>query len=387
MRPGCVLHAVTNLNLAGAQIAVAELCVQLRARGVDTRLLYSSRGGRGPDRSQALRHYLDAAAVPLYDLPQMLHAVHPAQDLRALQGLRRLLRQLRPQIVHTHMSKAGFIGRLAARLERVPRIVHSARGWSFHQAPPGPRRQAYVVAERLAGRVSDRIVAVSAATAAEGLREGIGERGRYLVIRSGIDTARFIEDSGDRAALRAELGIPADAPLVGTVGEIRPAKAPEDFVAAAQRLLLLRPQAHFVWIGDGEQRAELELRITRCDLGERLHLLGERHDVPQLLRALDVYLLASRFEGLSRTVVEALLSGVPVVTTRVGGHAEVLRDGLDGYLVDRGDVAAMARRVDDALTHNQEMRANLRSHRQALLAEFDHAAVTTAHIELYRQLG
>jgi glycosyltransferase involved in cell wall biosynthesis len=298
----------------------------------------------------------------------------------------RLFRRLQPAVVHTHMSKAGMLGRLAARLAGVPSVVHSARRWPFCHAPNSVVESAYVGIERFLVRFTDCTLGVSAATVEEGLSHGIGHSDQYRVVRSGIDLAPFRSSLGRRVEVRAALGVQPDTPLVGTVAEISAAKAPYDYIAIVQRIHDAMPEARFVWAGTGPMKDEVQAEATRAGLDGVLTWLGQREDVAPLYNAFDVYLLPSHFEGLSRTVVEALCSGVPVVTTRVGGHEEVLQHGNQGWLAAPGAVNVLADHVL-SLLKEPDLRARMAANAlQTDLDCFGLDAVVGAHEALYREL-
>ncbi len=381
-----IVHMLTNLELSGAQRAVAHICAELRARGWNVQLVYSRRGGRVPGREDHLLQFLEERSIPVHEVPSMVRSVNAARDLVALAETTKLFRRIQPALVHTHMSKAGILGRLAARRVGVPRVVHSARGWSFHHATNGLAESTYVGIERFLVRFTDCTLGVSAATVEEGLSRGIGSSDHYRVVRSGIDLAPFHESSGRRSEVRAELGVQPDTPLVGIVAEISAAKAPHDFLAIAQRVHEALPEARFVWAGTGPMKDEAQAEATRAGLDGVLTWLGQRDDVAPLYNALDVYLLPSHFEGLSRTVVEALCSGVPVVATRVGGHEEVLQHGNQGWLAASGDVNGLADHVL-SLLKDPDLRTRMAANAlQTDLSGFGLDAVVGEHEALYREL-
>jgi glycosyltransferase involved in cell wall biosynthesis len=245
-------------------------------------------------------------------------------------------------LLHTHSSKAGILGRAAARLARVPAVVHTVHGWSFNDTQPRATRMAYESLERLAARDTDLLLCVSEADREIGLSRGIGDPARYRVLRSGIDPAMYAQDGEVRQRVRRELGCVPGTVLVGSVGNLKAQKAPLDFVEAARRAHARDPRLRFVFAGDGEQRAEVERAIARASLAGVLRLLGWRDDVPDLLAALDLFLLTSRFEGLPRAALQAIAAGIPVVATDTGGIAEVVVSGEGGVLVPVGDVEAAA---------------------------------------------
>lgn len=377
MNPTRVLHAITMLELGGAQRNTLDTVARLDRSRFAVALACADEG--------VLLE--EARSIPLCSvvpIPHLRREVRPRSDVLALSELRRAMRAFRPHIVHTHSSKAGVLGRLAARLEGVPRVVHSIHGFGFGAHQPAPVRAAFLAAERVAAPWTDVFIAVSRRNAADGVALGLFEPEQVRVIRSGIDLGSFRNPSGG-AAVRRELGIPERSPVVAQVSCFKPQKAPERFVTAAARILSRCPEAHFVLVGDGALRPRLERLRGELGLNGRLHLPGWRRDVPAVLAAASVATLTSRFEGLPRVVVEALAAGVPVVTMAVEGVEEVLRHGVDGFVVGEGDVTALADRVS-ALLLDAELRRMMAARAGETVAEWDRDTMVRRQEELYEEL-
>jgi len=333
-----IVHVITRLDLGGAQQNTLH-CVATHDRDRFDVGLIAGAGGRLDDRARAIAD-ADVALVPW-----LRHPVSPVHDLAAVGRLRREFRDRRVDVVHTHSSKAGILGRLAARRAGVPVVVHTVHGWSFNDTQPWPVRATYRALERIAARWTDRLVVVSSRNADVGLAHGIGRPDRYVTVHSGIAADVYRRPRGVRASVRAALGYGPDDLVVATVGNLKPQKAPLDFVAAAARIAAEEPRARFFLVGDGPLAGEVEARGAALGLGGRVRLLGWRDDVADLLQAMDVFLLTSRFEGLPRSVLQAMAAGVPVVATAVDGTPEVIVDGESGLLVPPADPAAAARAV------------------------------------------
>ena len=326
-----VVHLITRLDLGGAQQNTL-FCARHHDRERFAVSLWAGSGGRLDEEARAI----DDADVRL--LPWLKHPVAPAHDALAVMRLAGMLSDV--DVLHTHSSKAGILGRAAARLARVPAVVHTVHGWSFNGTQGRATRGAYVALERLAAEGTDRLVCVSEADRATGVALGIGEPSRYRVLRSGIDAGLYAPDRKARERVRLELGASAETILVGSVGNLKAQKAPLDFVEAARRAHARDARLAFVFAGDGELRAEVERAIAGAGLSGVVRLLGWRDDVPDLLSALDLFLLTSRFEGLPRAALQAIAAGVPVVATDTGGIAEIVADGETGVLVPVGDMPA-----------------------------------------------
>ena len=374
-----VLHVITQLELGGAQQNTLYTCEHLD-RGRFSASLACGPGG-----------YLDAEArvldgVQVFFVPALVRAVRPHHDLSALYSLARLTARLRPDIVHTHSSKAGILGRWAAALAGVRRVVHSIHGFGFHDGQRPLVRSALIRAERLTARVTTRFIAVSRANKALGASLGIFPDNQCRVIRSGIDLSRFRDAALRPGAFRAELGIDPAAPLVGMIGCLKPQKAPADFVDIARRVLEERPGATFVLAGDGVLREELARAIARVPGGQdRIRLLGWRRDTERILADLDVLLLTSRWEGLPRVVPEAMAAGRAVVATAVDGTPEAVTEGVNGFLAPPGQTDVLARRVLDLLG-NPALRMRMGEAGRARSSEWDIDAMVRAQEALYEEI-
>lgn len=382
-REAVILHVITNLEVGGAQISTADICAGLAARGWRVHLAYSPRGGETGRESPELIAGLRAAGVGVHAVPAMRRSILPAGDLRAIGRLWRLIRGLRADVVHTHMSKAGILARWAGRLARTPHLLHTARGWSFYREGGALERRIYLALERGAGRHTDLTLAVSPVVARDGAAAGIGPEARFRVVRSGIRLDRFREA---RPLDRAALGLPAGVPLVGCVMGLVEAKAPLDFVAAAARIARRHDRVHFVVAGEGPLRRAVEAAARREGIADRLHLLGQRDDIPGLLPLFQVFMLASRWEGLPRVVVEASAAGVPVVATAVGGTPEVLCHGESAILAAPGDVDALAEGCLRLLEDPALRARHAEAARRAVTAEFGLDAVIDAHEQVYAEV-
>jgi glycosyltransferase involved in cell wall biosynthesis len=289
-------------------------------------------------------------------------------------------------LVHTHSSKAGILGRVAARIAGVNGIVHTVHGWSFNDSQTAVERRFFVEAERAAARVTDRIVCVSKFDRERGLDEGIGHAAQYRILRSGIDASLYGAPRGARERIRERLGASADDVVVGSIANFKPQKGPLDFVEAARLARRSDPRLSFFIAGDGALRPAVERAIAEADLGGVVRLLGWRDDVPELLAATDIFLLTSLFEGLPRVVLQAMAASVPVVATDTGGVAEVIAHGETGLLVPPGNPAAAARAIV-ALSRDPDRRARFAAAGRSRLGdEFDNGRMVRELEGLYDEV-
>ncbi|MEW6369219.1 MAG: glycosyltransferase family 4 protein [Acidobacteriota bacterium] len=373
-----VCHAITLLELGGAQQNTLHTCTHLDPSQFDASLIAGAGG------------YLDAAARRALGararfLPDLIREIRPLRDIKAYLALRRAFVELRPHIVHTHSSKAGILGRAAARRAGVPIVIHSIHGFPFNVFQPWPVRRAFIAAEKVAAAWTDRFVAVGRRNIDQGVALRIFSPSSVSLIRSGFDLAAFAPGPPG-ARLRASLGLPEGVPVVGTVSCLKPQKAPLDFVGMCVRVVRAIPRAHFLLVGDGALRMAVEKSVAACGAGDRFHLLGWRDDVPDILRLLDVFVMTSLWEGLPRAVLQARATGVPVVATAVDGTVEVIEDGLNGYLCRPKDVETMAERVIALLREPDRARAMGDRGREGL-SEFDQSEMVRMQEELYREMA
>ncbi len=378
-----IVHVITQLELGGAQQNTLDTCARLDRERFDVYLL-AGHGG-----------LLDAEAARIekLDLRLLHHLVRPIAplaDRKAFVEIRGHLRQIRstgtaPLLVHTHSSKAGIVGRLAARAVGATAIVHTIHGFG-HPAIRNPILRRFAIAtERYLAPRTDRFIAVSRANIDEGRALGLFRTTPVELIRSGFSLDAFAAPTLTQQAARDALRVPLDSQVVGMVACLKPQKAPLDFVDTAASIARRRPGVHFVLAGDGELREAVEARIAAKGLRERFHVLGWRDDIPLVLRALDVFMLTSRWEGLPRSVVQALASGVPVVANRVDGVADVIEDRRTGFVVEPGDIESAAARTLDLLA-DPALGARFIAAAQPLLPEFDVHAMVAAQESLYDAL-
>jgi glycosyltransferase involved in cell wall biosynthesis len=381
-RPLRVLHVITRLIVGGAQENTLLSCALIDRRRFPSEIVSGPETGSEGSLHEECRR----RGVRVHIEPYLLRRIHPLADLVSLVRLHAFIRRGRYDVVHTHASKAGVTGRIAAWLAGTPVVVHTAHGWAFDREEP-PLIHAFQVAiERLCAAFCQAIVVVAEADRRRGLALGIGRPAQYALIRSGIELARYRDLSIDRAALRMSLGIPDEAFVVGTVGRLARQKSPLDLLDAFVRLAARRPESHLVMVGDGPLRPEVEAAARQARVEARVHLLGLRHDVPALLRAFDVMALASRWEGLPRVFPQAMAAGLPIVATRVNGAPDAIAHGENGWLVDVGDMADMARRLE-SLAADPALARRMGAAGRARVDEFSAERMADLLADLYATLA
>jgi glycosyltransferase involved in cell wall biosynthesis len=377
-----IARIITRMDLGGAQRAVLHL-----SRGLDTRrfeqMVITGDGGL------LLSELSEISTLKHHVIPEMTRHIGPGgawRDMRSVRKLCEILRVFRPHIVHTHTPKAGIVGRWAARLAGVPKIVHTYHGFGFSPQHPLLQRAVYVGLERATARITSQFVAVSDPNRVLGQSYGIFRREECAVIRSGVDFAEFRAMGIDKAQKKIELGVEPSDKIVGVVASFTPAKALHLFLEAAAKIAMEIAAVRFVMVGDGSLRPQLEKQAQRLGIGSALRMLGWRHDVPELLRTFDVFLLTSLWEGLPRSLVEALLSGVPAVASCVDGIREVVQEDRNGFLVPPGNAEAMAAAVI-RLLKDEPLRKTMGEQARSSVDDFSVQRMLKDYSDLYENIS
>lgn len=372
-----VVHLITRLDLGGAQQNTLHTVRHLDRAKFEP-LLVCGRGGMLEDEAAA-----DSSFRTVF-VDSLVRDLDPFHDLLALLELTKLLLAERPAVLHTHSSKAGILGRLAAALAGVPVVVHTYHGFGFHDRQPAPVKALYVFLERLCARASDALIYVSKSNMAYAAAHGITARETAL-IRSGVKLAG-LPAPVDKNKLKTSAGVGMHKKLVVSVGNLKPQKNAADFVAAAAIVLAEVPEARFVFLGDGPQRRPLEARAFALGLEGRVLFLGWRRDTAQWLASADAFVMTSLWEGLPRSLVEAMKSGLPPVCYATDGVTDLIEDGVNGYRVEPGDFATLASRVT-AILKDEALRKRLGAAAAASIGhEFDIDGMVRSQEALYERL-
>ena len=332
------MRALTRLNIGGPAIHAILLTAALNHGEFASTLVAGTTAPREGDMLDLARSH----AVEPVVLPQLGREISPLDDLVALARMVQLIRKIRPDIVHTHMAKAGSVGRLAGHLCGVPLIVHTYHGHVFHGYFNSTKTRVFLTIERALGLLTDRIITVGDGQRQEIARYGIAPLNKLEPIRLGLELGQFLHAEQSRGAFRQALQVSASTPMVGIVARLVPIKAHEVFFAAAQRVLQEMPTARFLVIGDGERRLDLEALVDQLGLSGNVDFLGWRRDMGNVYADLDVVALTSLNEGSPVALIEALAAARPVISTAVGGVPEVVVDGVTGLTVGANDAAALA---------------------------------------------
>jgi glycosyltransferase involved in cell wall biosynthesis len=381
-RPLRVLHVITRMITGGAQENTLVSCALIDGERFPSEILCGPETGIEGDLHEETR----SRGVVMHFEPSLVRAPHPWKDLVAIARLRRFMARGRYDVVHTHTSKAGIVGRIAAWLAGTPVVVHTAHGWGFNRKQSPPVYAFYVITEWVCARLCHALVVVSEPTRRDALRKGIGRPEQYHLIRSGIEIEPYRDVSLSCDEARARLGLPAVAFVVGSVGRLGEQKAPLDLIAAFERLARSHSDSILVLVGDGELRRDVEADVARRGLADRVKLLGQRRDVPEILRACDAFALASHWEGLPRVFPQAMAAGLPIVATDVDGAADAIVHGESGFLVRIGDTAALGDRLIE-LAQDRERARRMGACGRARVDEFSARRMVDQLAELYEWLA
>lgn len=294
---------------------------------------------------------LHAKGVRLILLAELIRDLSPFSDLSAFLSLVRIIRREKPQIVHTHTSKAGFLGRWAAWLCRIPIIVHTPHGhvfWGYF----GPRRtRLFIALERWTARITTKLVMLTEREKADHLRLRIAPDEKFTVIHSGVDLSRFRHDPTRKAEIRSALEIPSESIVVATVGRLTAVKGQDTLIRAIAKCLRQGGKVFLLILGEGELRNDMEALSAELGIAEAVHFLGWRSDVASVIDACDIFCLPSLNEGMGKAIVEAMAMRKPVIASDVGGIPDLVIPGENGILVPPGDSNALAKAILNLRDH------------------------------------
>lgn len=325
-------------------------------------------------------------------IPGLIREVRPIADLKAFFQIAKILKKIKhlepktlPIIVHTHSSKAGILGRWAAKFSGIPILIHSVHGFGFNSYQPFWIRRFFILLEQITSCITTKFITVSSANREKGIRMNIFPFEKTRLIRSGIDIEQYKNPPAPKDQMKKNLGGPDDGPVVTMISCLKLQKAPLDFVRACELVKKAVPNTRFVLVGDGTLRGAVETEVNKRNLQNSFQLLGWRRDIPEILHSTDVLTLTSLWEGLPRVLPQAMASGVPIVATRVDGSPEAVRQGVNGFLVKPADVHGLAEKII-FLLKNPSKAAEMGKRGFDLVGEFDIHKMVADQEKLYDEL-
>jgi glycosyltransferase involved in cell wall biosynthesis len=379
-----IVHVITRLIIGGAQENTLLTVEGLHHQYHDDVTLLTG-PAEGPEGD--LFNRAKQAGLKVEVFPELVRPIRPTVDLRAYRKLRAAFRRLKPDVVHTHSSKAGILGRAAAWHERVPVVVHTIHGMPFGEFETPLKNRLYIALERWAARRCHAIVSVCDAMTQQALAAGVGRPEQFLTVYSGMDADAFLHPRRLRQDVRRELGLADDEVAFATVARLFELKGHDDIVAIAADVLAANPKVRFVWIGDGILRDRLVADLERAGIRGSFILTGlvPPDRIPELLNAVDAVIHPSLREGLARVIPQALLVGRPVISYDIDGAREVVLPQT-GILLKPRDLAGL-REAILTLAADPEKRAAMGREGRARFAEqFRHETMTRQLRELYQRL-
>jgi glycosyltransferase involved in cell wall biosynthesis len=355
-RPLRVLHIITRLIVGGAQENTLLTCEGLAAMS-EYDVTLATGVDHGPEGDLLERA---EKSVNLVLVPELERSVNPIADVRALWKLYRLIRRGRYHIVHTHSSKAGVLGRIAAKMAGTPLIVHTLHSLVFHEYQPWIVNRTWWLVKKICAPMTDHFLSVSSIISQKAVAAGVDEPGKFTTVYSGMELDWFLNSKADGAAVRREFGIPEDAPVVGKIARLFPLKGHDELLDAAPEIVRRIPNVRFFLIGDGILYDHLRERARAAGILDNFVFAGliQRERIPEMLAAMDVVVHTSLREGLARVLPQALAMGKPCVSFDIDGAPEAVLDGQTGYLVRAYDYQTLADRISRLLA-DPELRATM----------------------------
>jgi glycosyltransferase involved in cell wall biosynthesis len=383
-----VVHIITQLELGGAQGNTLYTMEHLNTEDFEP-FLFCGRGG-------ILDKEARRASWPTHFLSGLVRPLSPFRDAQALYEIYTKLRDIKPHIVHTHSSKAGILGRVAAYFAGVPVIIHTFHGFGFNAQQKPWTRWLFVTVEKWCAALSTHLVFVSKANQSEAQLLGIGVKKPKSLIRSGIalgspkTKAPTTSEKRTTNKIHKVLGkIPNDAWRVVYVGNFKPQKNPMDLATIAAAVLQVKPEAHFLFVGDGELRAAVEKKCEELGISANVHFLGwcqRSGDIQEILQESNCFLMSSLWEGLPRALVEAMAAGLPAVVYNVDGTSDVVLEGKSGFLIPPRDTQKAAEQIVWLASNPKKAIEMGKTAKELITQEFDIDHMVEQQEELYTDL-
>ncbi len=391
MKKAKVLHIITRLDRGGS----AENTI-ITVTGLDKKK-YEIALIKGPtfESNMSKEEYASVIAnmkkarlkgVKLFNIPFLLRRINPFFDLLAFFSLYILLIKENPTIVHSHTSKAGLLGRLAAKLAGVPIIVHTPHGHVFFGYFGPFKTKIFILLEKLASRITDKIITLSNREKEDYILFKTAEEDKLSVICSGIGLNKFKESLlSEKQNLKKELGIPGNSLIVGTAGRLVPVKGPEFLIKAAKYIISEYPDTYFIFTGDGPLEQDLKRKALEMGISENIIFLGWRNDVAKIISIYDIFVLPSLNEGMGRVLVEAMALGKPIVASNIGGIPDLVIHGKNGFLVPPKDPEELAKYIQ-ILLEDEEKREKMGLAGKEMSLNFSTENMVEKIAELYEEL-
>jgi glycosyltransferase involved in cell wall biosynthesis len=378
MRKLNVMQIITKLELGGAQKIAISTAEKLNREKYNVFFVSGNEG-------ILVEKIKEIPDIKVYLMKELKREINPFYDILCLIKLVKIIKENKIDIVHTHSSKAGILGRIAAKFANTPIIVHTIHGFPFHNYQNLVINRLFTMLERIAGKFTDALIAVSNSDIKKGIEKKIGKKDKFFLVRPGINIQDFNKNV-DIKRKKMEIGVNLNSKIVGMIGCFKPQKSPLDFIKIAKIVSEKYKDVEFVLIGDGKLRKKIEKMIYFLNLQDKIHLLGWRYDVNELIHTFDIFVLTSLWEGLPLVYLEAMAAGKPIVASNVDSAEEVINEGENGYLFPVKDVEKAAEKIL-YLLNNPEICKNMgQTGKNKLTYEFDEDNMIKKLEEIYGEL-
>jgi glycosyltransferase involved in cell wall biosynthesis len=354
-----IIHIITRMDMGGSAQNTLLTALHHDSQRHKVWLIKGStlESAMTKAETKLVEDQLDTAkeqGIEIIDIPSLVRRISPINDVRALVALFRHIRKIQPHIIHTHTSKAGILGRLAAWMARVPIVIHTPHGHVFYGHFGRSLSRIFLQMEKLLGTITRHHIALTPEESNDYLNFGVAKSHNISVIHSGIDLRQFSKAAKQRTKKRAELGIPANSLVIGYVGWLIPIKGVTHLVSAMPRVVEQHPKSILVLVGKGDDKGDEEVHIreqvANLSLSDKVHFWGWRPDVNEIMGCFDIFVLPSLNEGMGRVLVEAMAAGLPIVASRVGGIPDLVKHGENGLLIPPANAGALEQAITDLLS-------------------------------------
>lgn len=382
MKKHKVLHIITRLDKGGSAENTFLTITGLNQINYSVTLL----SGPGAPPDQERRRQVEEYGIQYIYIPKLVRNIHFINDLKALIKIYNFLRREKFDIVHTHTSKAGLLGRLAAKIARVPIIIHTPHGHVFFGYFGRFKTKIFMLLEKLASRMTDIIITLTNSEKEDYIKYGIAPEHKLTVINSGVDLNRFMQRASEEAQnFKIELGIPEKSSIVGTVGRLVPVKGLKFLIKAAKLVIQKFPDTFFILAGDGHLKQNLKKQASELGIEKNIIFLGWRDDVARIISTYDIFALPSLNEGMGRVLVEAMALGKPIVASDIGGIPDLVTHERNGFLVPAKNPEQLANYIQ-ILLENEEQREKMGHEGKKIAVNFSKEIMVERIAELYREL-
>jgi glycosyltransferase involved in cell wall biosynthesis len=386
-----ILHIITRLDKGGSSETTLLTVSLMNHEKYEVFLVHglSLESNMSLEENEAAQHDLAMAedkGVRIFVIPSLVRRLSFTNDILAFINIYRLIRRIRPHIVHTHTSKAGFLGRLAAYLAGVSIIIHTPHGHVFHSYYGWVLTNIFIFAEKISSFTTNKIVALTKREKEEHLEVGIASPEKFAIIHSGVMLDDLVNKSIDIKAKKKELGIPPGYNVVGTIGRLVPIKGYKYLISAAKKIVEEFDKTVFVIVGDGYLKLELEKYAEAIGVRKNIIFTGWRSDSSDILYLFDIFVLPSLNEGMGRVIIEAMALGKPVVASSVGGILDLIEDGGNGILVPPRDSDALGKAILQLIRNKDLAEALGNNGKTMVYPEFDISVMLKKIEGLYESL-